>query len=622
MIKIKKMLQANQIRADIGDASVNEESRTVDLTWTTGSKGLRHSWGGSYYEELSLDPAHVDLSRLNDGSHPLLAAHDSRSLDSVIGVVEKAWLEGNKAGATVRFARDEVSDRVFQKVKDKILRNVSVGYSVMEYTDVSQDGDEIPTYRATRWQPAELSIVPIGFDKDAKVRKETLTENEVEIIARSNIKETAMSEKNDQPQLNKEAIMKEAVEAERTRSTEIRKAVREASLQDSLAEDMITRGLSVEEAKKNVDAFRKALEASKPAEEIKGAAQIQVGTEDSEKKRDAIIEAVLHRVDPTNFKVSQGNHFGDYSLLRSMESLIPRTPGQRDVNFAVRVMSSSDLPYILSNVASKSAQKKYEAQPRTWSQWASKGTLPNYKTHDIVKSGDFSSLLEVKEGGEIKRGSFGEKREQVALKDYAIIMPFTRQMMINDDLSELSKLIAQAGSSAARRENQLVYEQLSSNPTMGDSIALFHASHANLGTAAAISVASIGEAIKLMRMQTSVDGLEKLNLRPKYLITSPENESVALQYLADIQPNLSSSVNPYSGSMQLIIDAELSGNDYFFAADSNQIETVKLFNLAGQEGPRVESRIDFNTESVEVKCFHTVAAKAIDYRGLVKNANV
>jgi hypothetical protein len=625
MNKIKKMLPANQIRAAVNETSVNEESRTVELTWTTGAKGLRNSWGGSYYEELSLDPGHVDLSRLNDGSHPLLAAHDDRNLDSVIGVVESASVDGTIGTAKVRFARDEISERVFQKVKDKILRNVSVGYSVFEYTDVSHEGDEIPTYRATRWQPAELSIVPIGFDKLAKVRNENVTENEVEIISRSHNlnKETAMSEKNQpvvQPSVDTEALKKEAVQAEMKRSADIRNAVRTAGLQESIADDLIARGVSTEDAKANVETIRKALEAAKPAQEISGSTRIEVGADEADKKREAITEALLHKVDPVNFKVSQGNFYADYGLLRAMEALVKRTPGQRDVQFATRVMSSSDLPYILGNVAEKSAQKRYQLAPKTWQRWASKGTLRNYKTHDSVRSGDFASLSEIKEGGEITRGSFGEEREQVSLKDYGKIMAFTRQMLINDDLSEISKVIASAGAAAARKENALVYEQLSSNPTMGDSVALFHATHANLGTAGAITVASIGEAIKLMKKQTSVDGLDKLNLSPRFLICSPDKEGEALQYLSDIAPAQASNVNPYSRALELVVDAELSGNGYYFAADQNLIETVKLFHLEGQEQPRVETRIDFNTESVEVKCVHSVAAKAMDHRGLVKNA--
>lgn len=622
----KRMLPSNQIRVAISENSVNSENRSIELTWTTGAKGMRYGWEGRYYEELSLDPNHVDMSRLHDGA-PLLAAHNDRSLDAVIGVVERAWIEGNQGKAVVRFASDAESEKVFQKVKDRILRNVSVGYSVQEYTNVSQQGDEIPTYRATRWQPAEISIVPIGFDQNAKTRNQELTESEVEIIERSeNNQEEAEMPKENQPvaqQVDAEALKNEAVQAERQRSAGIRKMVREAELQDSLAEDMIERGLSLDEAKKNTEAFKRAIDESKKTQ-VASTVRVEVGASDEDKKREGIVEAILPRMDSRNFQHASGNPFNGYSLLRMFEALIPRRPGEAEVAYATRVMSSSDLPYILASSGEKAALKKYQIQPRTWSRWASTDTLRNFKTKDLVRSGDFSSLEEVQENGEIKRGSFGEEREQVALKEYAKMLSFTRRMLINDDLGEIAKVIAQAGSAAARLENKLVYEQLTSNPTMGDGVALFHANHSNLATggdAAALSDTTIGYAFQSMRGQTSVDGLEKLNLAPKYLICGPSNEVLARKYLAQISPTQASNVNVFSSSLELIVDSEITSNDYFFAADQMLIPTVTLFRLDGQEQPRVASQTNFETSSVDVKCEHACVAKAIDWRGLQKNPN-
>jgi hypothetical protein len=625
-IKIKRMLPSNQIRAT-ASSSINEEKRTVDLTWTTGAKGLRNGWGGPYYEELSLDPAHVDMSRLNDGAHPLLAAHNDRSLDDVVGVIERAEIKDGMGVATVRFAKDEKSDRVFQKIKDGILRNVSVGYSVQNYDETTKEGDEYPTYLATRWTPMEISIVPIGFDKEAKVRNHELqTENEVEILTRSEkTKETPAMDEIEKKRLEQLALdnaRKEAATAERTRASEIRKAVKEANLDDKLAQELIDNDSTVEAARTNIALFAKYAKEQAATQVASAPFVFEVGTDEVEKKRDALIESFLVRVDGQNFKLGQGNPFAGMTVLRALEEagLVKRRPGMSEIQMSRVAMSSSDLPYILANVAEKSAQKKYDLQPRTWSRWAKTDTLRNFKQADRVRSGDFASLEERQESGEFKRGSFGEEREQVTMKEYGKIMAFTRRMLINDDLSEIAKVAAQSGVAASRLENQLVYAQLSSNPNMGDGVALFHASHANLGTAAALTDTQIGEAFKLMRKQTSVDGLDNLNLAPKYLITGPENEVAARKYLSQISPTSASNVNVFSSSLELIIDGEISTDDYFFAADQNAIDTVVLFHLEGEERPRVESRIDFESEELEIKCAHSCVAKAMDWRGLVKNA--
>lgn len=158
-------------RAAVQPNTFNEESRTVDMVWTTGAQVRRFDWmEGPYLEELSMDPSHIDMSRLNSGA-PLLANHDSSSLNSVIGVVERAWIEGGKGYATVRFSdRPDVAP-IINDVRSGILRNISVGYQIGEYevTPAASKGD-LPTYRAVQWTPMELSAVPIPADSQAQFR--------------------------------------------------------------------------------------------------------------------------------------------------------------------------------------------------------------------------------------------------------------------------------------------------------------------------------------------------------------------------------------------------------------------------------------------------------------------
>ncbi len=158
------------LRAAVREGSVDVEQRTVELTWTTGSKGRRWSWDiGSYMEELEVSSKALRLDRLNNGA-PFLNAHSSYELSDVIGVVEKAWLEGEEGRALVRFSRREDVEGIFRDVQDGILRNISVGYAVHRYEVVEEEDDKLPTYRAVDWEPLELSLVPIGFDDGAKIR--------------------------------------------------------------------------------------------------------------------------------------------------------------------------------------------------------------------------------------------------------------------------------------------------------------------------------------------------------------------------------------------------------------------------------------------------------------------
>src|SRR4029450_6112296 len=171
------ILPRGQTRGAFEPATVDVTARTAELVWTTGARVLRHGlYDGPWLEELSLADDAVDLSRLNAGA-PLLAAHRSAELDQVLGVVERAWLvrtNGSREGrARVRFSKRPEVDGVLTDVKDGILRGVSVGYITLQLEEV-EPGDtkkgEPPVYRAVRWQPVELSLVPIGADPGAGMR--------------------------------------------------------------------------------------------------------------------------------------------------------------------------------------------------------------------------------------------------------------------------------------------------------------------------------------------------------------------------------------------------------------------------------------------------------------------
>ncbi len=50
------------------------------------------------------------------------------------------------------------------------------------------------------------------------------------------------------------------------------------------------------------------------------------------------------------------------------------------------------------------------------------------------------------------------------------------------------------------------------------------------------------------------------------------------------------------------------------------LEAIEYGNLEGQEGVYIETRMGFDVDGVEIKARHDFAAKAIDHRGVYKNA--
>lgn len=158
------------LRAEVG--AVNEEARTVEMTFSTGADVVRFDWetGKRYLERLSLDPKHVRMQRLSSGSAPLLDSHSAYTLSHVIGVVERAELDGRKGTATVRFSKRADVEPFYQDVRDKIIRNVSIGYTVHRFEELPAAKNGMAVRLATDWEPYEISMVPIGADSGARVR--------------------------------------------------------------------------------------------------------------------------------------------------------------------------------------------------------------------------------------------------------------------------------------------------------------------------------------------------------------------------------------------------------------------------------------------------------------------
>ncbi len=166
-IELPKQWRDAELRAD----TFNEADYTMDVCWTTGSTGRRMSWvDGPYDEELIVSGNAVRLGRLNAGA-PLLNAHSDYSCNDVIGAVVpgSARIAGSEGLAKVQLSRAAGDADIVQKIRDRIIRNTSVGYVRHQIEKIEKEG-AVPLWRVVDWEPYELSAVPMGFDAGAQFR--------------------------------------------------------------------------------------------------------------------------------------------------------------------------------------------------------------------------------------------------------------------------------------------------------------------------------------------------------------------------------------------------------------------------------------------------------------------
>jgi ATP-dependent protease ClpP protease subunit len=288
------------------------------------------------------------------------------------------------------------------------------------------------------------------------------------------------------------------------------------------------------------------------------------------------------------------------------------------------MMTTSDFAYILQNVASKSALKGYQEADETFQLWTSKGSASDFKPISRVDLGLFPNLLKVEEGSEFKYGTIGDRGASVVIATYGRLINISRQAIINDDLSILGTMPLKMGRAAKRTVGNLAYGVLTANANMPDGVPLFDAAHKNLGTAGAPSAAAWEEAVNLMGKQVDNEAIATaLNIRPKYFL-SGAYEFLAKQLLtstASLADHKNAGVaNTVQGLVTPITDRRITGNQWFFAADPNQYDTVEITYLDGIEEPVVETKDGWTIDGTELKVRLDAGANLLDYRGLVRNA--
>lgn len=609
-------LSANTESEIIFRAEEGSDPNEIKLIWSTGHKGLRSEYGEKFYEELDMSETAVDMSRLNK-SAPLLAQHEA-TISSQIGVIKRAWLENGLGYAIAKLSsRDEVKGLV-QDIKDGILRNVSVGYRILELTDVSQKGDKVPTYRATKWQPSEISLVAIGFDPHAQTLRKDETENEVQIIgSEMKTEETTQVVETPAPvaQVDTEELKRQAVEEFKQRSNEIKQAVKAANLEAEFSDELIGRGLSTAEASKEI--FKKLEAKSASANGANSQKEKQVMT-----KREMAEAALLNRIDAKRFKVDASNPYKKATLLQIAESVVERASGETDQSFAKRAISSSTLAELLGNTANKilaaDGPEKY-----SYKKIAEIVQLRDFKPTPIVKLSMSGLSAKSAETDDYTDTAMVDTGENCQLVDRGALYKISYTALMNDDLGAFAKLPEKAPMLGARDIEAQLYALLNANPAMSDTKTLFHADHGNVITSgSAPSVTSVDAAQQLMAAFQD-DSSNPMDLTIKYLVVPPALALAAQQVAGSMVAASSSNFNPFAGNIEVIVSsriAQVGGKNCWFAlSDPSEWSSLVVGTLQGQgDQPEVAVEEDFNSKNLKIRVSMPSDVAAASYKGIVR----
>ncbi|MDX6748801.1 hypothetical protein SH611_03170 [Geminicoccaceae bacterium 1502E] len=616
------MTDATLTRRAPAPRTYNETSRTVEAVIATAAPVSRYGQrpDGTYGAWIeALDPPGADRSRLPGA--PILTDHVP-SADRQIGVVESARVEPGAVVATLRFAASPEAQRYASEVQDGTRRQLSIGYTVSAW-EAADGNSSVPTFRATRWTPFEVSIVAVAADPGATFRNNpgemrTMTANTAEVRADNAAPAASGVE------------TRAAIAAERERVAEITALARDARLGDGFADRHIRAGTDLDEVRKL--ALGEIVKRDHDqAPEIRNTVRAEIGEDWSSPHsiRARAEEAVAHRISGGRTGLSdparefRGARFPQI-MAAMLEARGERTRLMSDRKIMERAMSTSDLPGFMSNVLNKALLPAYQASTSELLKLVKPETVTDLRTQHKLRGSEFPQLKgPLGEYAEYEHSAIGERKETFQVLKYGRIFAYSLEMLVNDDLGGLEQVAATVGTSAANLEADLIAAKINDNPNMSDGVPVFDVSRDNLLTSGALTAANLSETTKRLRRQKALDGKTYINAQPRYLLVSPDLESVARMLVGAqvvVQDLNNVTALPFSDHTVLVdprIGGESGGVWYVFP-DVAAVPNLILARLdENQGGPYVETRQEWSYDGFGIKARHVAACAWVDHRAVM-----
>ena len=282
--------------------------------------------------------------------------------------------------------------------------------------------------------------------------------------------------------------------------------------------------------------------------------------------------------------------------------------------------STSDFAQMLNGAAAAIVLDGYQSVSAEWRKVARTFNVDDFKPRDVSGGWDLPDLEKVPEHGEITYGTISRVLGNVKLETFAKGFAFTRQALINNDLSDFTSQSQAYGIMAAKSLSARVWRVFILGTTsvfnMRDGTPFLHASHGNLiASGSDVTDASLTAATTQMLNQSR--GGVSLGLRPRFLVVGvgqlfKARKVIGVDRAQDGTPN-------QFKDYEIVFEPSFPANAWALVADPAQRPMVAVPLLGGREEPEVISEAHFDTFGVRTRVSLDYEAAPIDWNGIVYN---
>lgn len=333
-----------------------------------------------------------------------------------------------------------------------------------------------------------------------------------------------------------------------------------------------------------------------------------------------------------------GHQYRDHTLLdfcRSSLQLSGATVPADRTDMIHRALSTATLQNVFSTSVNMQLLSAYLGFGDTTRDWTFEADVNDFKTQDRGRLEKADGLAKLQRGKtEANHITMSDSKESYVIERYAGQFIVDERDIIDDSFGGISTHTpAELGEMAAEKRPELVYSILLGNPTMRDSVDLFHAAtHNNLAGSAALDALTL-EAMRAAMAKQTENG-RTIQTAMRFLIVPEALRFVAQRLVQSVElldttaSKIAGTFNPHQGLFQVVSDPRLdngigalSGSaTTWYGAAAKSRHGIEVGYLRGSgRAPRIETfMLTGGAWGMGWKCNIDIGAKAIDWRGLAK----
>lgn len=222
----------------------------------------------------------------------------------------------------------------------------------------------------------------------------------------------------------------------------------------------------------------------------------------------------------------------------------------------------------------------------TWKKVATWGPVNDFRTQERVRIGGYGNLPAVAQGAAYTAlTSPGDDKATYAVSKRGGTEDVTLEAIRNDDVQALRRIPVELALAAKNTLYEFVFDFYRTNPTVYDTVALYHATHNNLFTAA-LSAAEFATHRLAMLKQTRSGSGKRLATGPASILVPFELQETAYNLFVRNQ-NLDKTFVQTINPEVIPVDYWTDASDWCTVADPMVLPVVEIGFLDGREDPEL-----------------------------------